>query len=109
MVGLGILDRLGGAVLGVLKWSIILGIMITLTVGYGSGKLIKPEAVEKSIFYKPLHAISVMVMPHILRAKEKYIDPADIPGMLRRPNDTPEPSNDTLREETTFGGRERHT
>ncbi len=62
IIFLGFINRLFGAVFGVLKGALFLSIII-LIINYFNpeGTIIKPEAVKKSIFYEPVQSLAPMI------------------------------------------------
>lgn len=95
-VGLGVIDRVGGAVLGILKWGLILSFFMGLLVRFSeSTHIFEPEKITGSKTYPPLKKVADIVFPYIIDAKEKYIDPIDLDGG-REKKDEPERGNDKL-------------
>lgn len=79
-IGLGIIDRIGGFLLGVAKWGLILSLLLGLLVRFADGtKLIEPKVITESAMYKPLKKLGDLVFPYIMNAKEKYVDPLEFP------------------------------
>ncbi len=59
---LGFLNKLGGAVFGILKGALFLSILIFIINYFDTGRtIIKPQAVKKSIFYKPIESLAPML------------------------------------------------
>ncbi len=59
---LGFLNKLGGAVFGILKGALFLSILIFIINYFDTGRtIIKPQAVKKSIFYKPVESLAPML------------------------------------------------
>jgi len=59
---LGFLNKLGGAVFGVLKGALFLSIIIFIINYFDTGRtIIKPQAVKKSIFYEPVQSLVPML------------------------------------------------
>lgn len=76
VIGLGILDRLGGFILGVAKWGLVFSLLLGLLVNFTkTTKIVEPEVITESKLYPPLKKLGDWVFPYILDAKEKYVDP----------------------------------
>jgi membrane protein required for colicin V production len=59
---LGFLNKLGGAVFGILKGALFLSIIILIINYFDTGRtIIKPQAVKSSIFYKPVESLAPML------------------------------------------------
>lgn len=73
--GLGLPNRLAGAVLGAAKSIIIISIALLLLNKYDStGVLIKNETKEKSLLYKPITNLIIKIYPSITSTFEKVIN-----------------------------------
>lgn len=73
-VGLGALDSVGGALLGVLKMGLLISILLLLvdTVSF-SKKWISEESISHSLLYKPVRSIAPVVFPYLEFVKDRYI------------------------------------
>ncbi len=59
---LGFLNKLGGAVFGILKGALFLSIIIFIINYFDTGRtIIKPQAVKKSVFYEPVESLAPML------------------------------------------------
>lgn len=59
---LGFLNKLGGAVFGILKGALFLSIIIFIINYFDAGRtIIKPQAVKKSVFYEPVESLAPML------------------------------------------------
>ncbi len=59
---LGFLNKLGGALFGVLKGALFLSIVILIINYLDTGhKLIKPQAIKHSVFYEPVESLAPML------------------------------------------------
>jgi len=73
--GLGLPNRIAGAVLGAAKSIIIISIVLLLLNKYdNSGFLIKNETKEQSLLYKPITNLIVEIYPSITSTFEKVIN-----------------------------------
>lgn len=71
LTGFGILDHLGGLLLGVVKVGLILSLLLGFTAKSG---IIKQETFNKSLLYKPLKSVSDKVFPWVLQTRDKLLD-----------------------------------
>mgnify|MGYP004577066195 CR=1 FL=1 len=93
VIGLGILDRLGGFILGVVKWGLVFSLLLGLLVNFTkTTKIVEPEVITGSRLYPPLKKLGDWVFPYILDAKEKYVDPE---LQRDREPEEPEPGSDS--------------
>lgn len=75
MTGFGILDNLGGLVLGVVKISLIVSLLLGLFVKFNKeSKIVNPDFFEKSLIYKPMKALGDAVFPWILESTSRLFD-----------------------------------
>ncbi|MCD7972443.1 MAG: CvpA family protein [Candidatus Azobacteroides sp.] len=97
---LGGLNRIAGAVAGVLKYAFIIGIVLNL---YDSidkeGKIISPEAREKATLYEPLRSLGEAVLPYVeefrqMKVLEKYQQLEDLMNSTHKKN--PEPVSEQV-------------
>jgi len=59
---LGFLNKLGGAVFGILKGALFLSIIIFIINYFDTGRtIIKPQAVKKSVFYEPVESLAPLL------------------------------------------------
>ena len=78
LAGLGVLDRIGGAALSLVKVALLLGVLL-----YGFDTLNKSEGwaeeetLEKSILYKPLTGSVKYIFPYLDFVKDKLIAPEE--------------------------------
>lgn len=80
-IGLGIIDRIGGFILGVVKWGLILSLLLGLAVNFARDtKIVEPDRITESALYPPLKKLGALIFPYILDAKERYVDPLVPPG-----------------------------
>jgi membrane protein required for colicin V production len=78
---LGFLNKLGGAVFGMLKGALFLSIIIFVINYFDSGhSVIKPQAARQSIFYEPVESLAPMIYSklHLNHFKEKIPGKEDL-------------------------------
>ncbi len=78
---LGFLNKLGGAVFGMLKGALFLSIIILIINYFDPGhSIIKPQAAQQSIFYKPVESLAPMIYSklHLDHFKEKIPDKEEL-------------------------------
>ncbi|HFB62053.1 MAG TPA: CvpA family protein [Bacteroidetes bacterium] len=74
---LGFLNKLGGAVFGILKGALFLSILIFIINYFDTGRsIIKPQAARQSIFYEPVESLAPMLYSklHLDHFKEQIPD-----------------------------------
>ncbi len=68
---LGLLNKLAGAIFGVLKVAVILGaLLVFFERANSSVNLIKSETLEESLLYEPIKEIGALVFSKVLKAKK---------------------------------------
>lgn len=83
-IGLGIVDRIGGLLLGVVKWGLILSLLLGVWVNFSQkAREQDPKLITESAMWPPLKKLGDFVFPYILDAKEKYVDPLEFPDNER--------------------------
>lgn len=86
-IGLGIIDRIGGLALGVVKWGLILSLLIGITVKFADATgIVESGKITEAKLYRPLKKLGDTVFPYILDAKEKYIDPPEDEAPYKEPD-----------------------
>ncbi|HIW96884.1 MAG TPA: CvpA family protein [Candidatus Tidjanibacter gallistercoris] len=80
LTGFGIIDRIGGLALSVVK----IGLLLTVLTGFFASmnanyRWVDPKEIDDSVVYKPLRAMTDAVFPYLVRAKDKLFEgtPAD--------------------------------
>ena len=79
IAGLGMLDRMGGLLLGVVKMSLIIGILLT---GFRAlnekEEWVSRKTLSESILYEPMLSVASFTFPYLDLVKEKLLsaDPA---------------------------------
>ena len=69
LTGFGIVDRVGGIALGIIKIGLITCLLLGLFVNFNrTAKWVNPEVFSKSLLYKPLDRMSKAIFPYIIRA-----------------------------------------
>lgn len=77
-VGLGLPNRLAGAVLGAAKTIIIISVLLMILNRYDvNGTLLKTETKQKSLLYKPLSELVIKVYPSALNIIGKTLQKKD--------------------------------
>ena len=75
MTGFGILDRIGGLALGVLKIALIVCLLLGLFVNFNKdAKIVNPKIVDGSLVYKPLRSLGDAVFPWILESTSRLFE-----------------------------------
>ncbi len=70
---LGFINKLGGALFGILKGALYLSILIFIINYFDSGRnIIKREAVAKSVLYAPIASLAPMLYSHLDLKKLKF-------------------------------------
>lgn len=77
-VGLGILDRLLGAVVGILKYALLAGVIITAVELFDTNEfIVKKEKKEASIFYYPLYKSTDLFFKEAKAKIQEWTDDED--------------------------------
>lgn len=75
LTGFGIIDRLGGLALSVVKIGLLLAVLTGFFARMNDNyHWVEPEAISGSVIYKPLQAMTDAVFPYLVKAKEKIFD-----------------------------------
>lgn len=75
LTGFGILDRIGGALLGAVKAALLTGILMGFFVRMNdSFHIIDNKQIEDSVVYKPLQSITDAMFPYLERLKDGLSD-----------------------------------
>lgn len=75
MTGFGLLDDLGGLVLGVIKIGLILALLLNLFIRFNrEAELVKPEVFTRSIMCRPLQRLADAVFPWALGSEKRRND-----------------------------------
>lgn len=83
LTGLGIIDRIGGLALGVVKYGLILSLLLGLFININKNfKMMKPEKIEKSILLAPLQDMSNLIFPYLIKAKDAILENEDVQDMI---------------------------
>ncbi len=78
---LGFLNKLGGAIFGMLKGALFLSIIILIINYFDTGRtIIKPQATKQSIFYEPIQSLAPMLYSrlHLDNFKDKIPDKEEL-------------------------------
>ena len=71
----GIIDRLGGLALSVVKIGMLLAVLTGFFARMNDNyHWVKPETISDSVIYRPLQAMTDAVFPYLVKAKEKIFD-----------------------------------
>ena len=66
------LNKLLGAILGIVKWSILMSVCIFILNGMNGNKdLLSEESRQKSLLYEPIKKIFPLILPEIQQSKIK--------------------------------------
>ena len=72
---IGIIDRLGGLALSVVKIGMLLAVLTGFFARMNDNyHWVKPETISDSVIYRPLQAMTDAVFPYLVKAKEKIFD-----------------------------------
>ena len=75
LTGFGIIDRLGGLALSVVKIGMLLAVLTGFFARMNDNyHWVKPETISDSVIYRPLQAMTDAVFPYLVKAKEKIFD-----------------------------------
>ena len=75
LTGFGIIDRLGGLALSVVKIGMLLAVLTGFFARMNDNyHWVKPETIRDSVIYRPLQAMTDAVFPYLVKAKEKIFD-----------------------------------
>jgi membrane protein required for colicin V production len=73
MTGLGIVNRLSGAALGMLKWAFIMSVLFYIITPIDNKNHILSEKIKsESFLYKPISSFSMLAVPAFKNFYEKY-------------------------------------
>jgi membrane protein required for colicin V production len=78
---LGFLNKLGGAIFGILKGALFLSILIFIINYFDAGRsVIRPQAAQQSIFYKPVESLAPLLYSrlHLDHFKEQIPRKEDV-------------------------------
>ena len=81
-IGLGVADKIGGGIISVLKYMIILSVALTLFISLNDKfNLVDKNTIKETKLFKPMNSISNYMFPYFQKAKEgvetiqdKYFD-----------------------------------
>ena len=74
-IGLGFVDKIGGAVLSVMVYCLVLSLLLGLFRNINSSlKIVEPEVLDSSVLVEPIERVSDVVFPYLEEAKEAIID-----------------------------------
>ena len=75
LTGFGILDRIGGLVLSVVKIGLLLGILVGAFVDMNKNlKFVEPSVINDSAVYRPLHDMTEAIFPYLRQVKESITE-----------------------------------
>lgn len=78
--GVGMLDKVGGALLSVLKMGLILGLLIYCFDWFNrSEQWVDEPTLDRSVFYRPLVKTAAFIFPYVDFVKDKLIDTVAAP------------------------------
>ena len=78
---LGFLNKLGGAIFGMLKGALFLSVIILIINYFDTGRtIIKPQTTKQSIFYEPIQSLAPMLYSrlHLDNFKDKIPDKEEL-------------------------------
>lgn len=79
IIALGILNRLAGAIFGLLKAALVLSVILYFFNGFDqNSSIIKPEIKENSYLYEPVESIVPMIIPRLDLKKLRLPDAEDL-------------------------------
>lgn len=75
LTGFGIIDRIGGLAVGVVKIGLLLSILIGFFIRMNDNyHWVDPKEITDSAVYKPLQAMTDAIFPYLIEAKDKIMD-----------------------------------
>ena len=77
-VSLGFLNRIAGAVFGMLKWSLIVGTAL-MYLNEGAMELIPKKTTEESLFYNPIMKTNTWIRTYIFQYKDSFSTESFLP------------------------------
>ena len=80
-VSLGFLNRIVGAVFGMLKWSLIVGTAL-MYLNEGAMELIPKKTTEESLFYNPIMKTNTWIRTYIFQYKDSFSTESFLPKSL---------------------------
>lgn len=89
LTGFGILDRIGGLALSVVKIGLLLGILTTFFADMNATyHWVDPQEITGSAVYKPLRKMTDAVFPYLIEVKDKLFDATTSPASDSEPTPT---------------------
>ena len=74
-IGLGFVDKIGGALLSVVTCCLVLSLLLGLFRNINSQlKIVEPEVVDSSLFVGPIERVADFVFPYLEEAKEAIVE-----------------------------------
>lgn len=73
-VGLGFIDKIGGAVVSLVVYCLVLSLLLGFFRNLNSSlKIVEPEVLESSVLVGPVERVSEVVFPYLVEAKDAII------------------------------------
>ena len=74
-VGLGVVDKIGGAVLSLTLYTLVLSLLLGLFRNINSSlHLLDDKVLEESVLVEPVESVSDVVFPYLMEAKDAILD-----------------------------------
>lgn len=74
-IGLGVVDKIGGAVLSVVVYSLVLSLLLGLFRNINSSlHIVEDKVLEESVLVEPIEKVSEVVFPYLVEAKEAILN-----------------------------------
>lgn len=74
-IGLGVVDKIGGAVLSVVVYSLVLSLLLGLFRNINSSlHIVEDKVLEDSVLVEPIEKVSEVVFPYLVEAKDAILE-----------------------------------
>lgn len=74
-IGLGVVDKIGGAILSVVVYSLVLSLLLGLFRNINSSlHIVEDKVLEESVLVEPIEKVSEVVFPYLVEAKDAILE-----------------------------------
>lgn len=74
-IGLGVVDKIGGAVFSLVVYSLVLSLLLGIFRNINTSlKIVEPEVLSTSILVEPIERVSEVVFPYLIEAKDAILE-----------------------------------
>ena len=74
-IGLGVVDKIGGAVLSLVVYSLVLNLLLGLFRNVNTSfQIVEEKVLEESVLVEPIESVSGLIFPYLEEAKEAILE-----------------------------------